>query len=108
MGKKRVVVKSEEELLAEREKVESAVRGEVKLKVPQKAKEGRVYISSSYNNTTLTLTDPQGKVLYWTSAGKLGGWILFLLKMLPPFLIMAVALPRREGSKNIIEIILGL
>jgi len=72
MGKKRVVVKSEEELLAEREKVESAVRGEVKLKVPQKAKEGRVYISSSYNNTTLTLTDPQGKVLYWTSAGKIG------------------------------------
>lgn len=72
MGKKRVVVKSEEELLAEREKVESAVRGEIKVKVPQKIKEGRVYISSSYNNTILTLTDLQGKVLCWTSAGKIG------------------------------------
>ena len=36
MGKKRVVVKSEEVLLAEREKVESAVKSQIKIKKPQK------------------------------------------------------------------------
>ncbi len=72
MGKKRVVVKTKEELLKEREKVEAAVRKEVKIKAPQKVKEGRIYIYSSYNNTLLSLTDLEGNVLYWTSAGRIG------------------------------------
>jgi len=72
MGKKRVITKTKEELLKEREKVEAAVKKEIKLKAPQKVKEGRIYIYSSYNNTILTLTDNQGKVLYWTSAGRIG------------------------------------
>ncbi len=71
MGKKRIVTKTEEELLKEREKVEAKVRKEIK-EAPQKIKEGRVYISSSYNNTIITLTDPKGNVLYWTSAGSIG------------------------------------
>ncbi|PIW34807.1 MAG: 30S ribosomal protein S11, partial [Candidatus Nealsonbacteria bacterium CG15_BIG_FIL_POST_REV_8_21_14_020_37_12] len=57
MGKKRIVTKTEEELLREREKVEAEVKKEIKLEVPQKVKEGRVYVSSSYNNTIITLTD---------------------------------------------------
>lgn len=72
MGKKRVVAKTKEELLKEREKVEAAIRKEVKIKAPQKMKEGRIYIYSSYNNILLSLTDLNGNVLYWTSAGRIG------------------------------------
>jgi len=71
MGKKRVATKTQDELLKERERVESKLRKEIK-KAPQKVKEGRLYISSTYNNTLLSLTDAQGNVLYWTSAGSIG------------------------------------
>jgi small subunit ribosomal protein S11 len=33
---------------------------------------GRAYIGSSFNNTIITLTDTQGNVLSWSSAGSLG------------------------------------
>ena len=72
MGKKRIVKKTEEELLKERERVEAGVKKEIKVKTPSKTKEGRVYISSSYNNTLITLTDLQGNVLTWASAGSIG------------------------------------
>lgn len=72
MGKKRIIKETEEELLKEREKVEAGVRKEIKIEIPQKIKEGKVYISSSYNNTIITLTDLSGNVLYWTSAGHIG------------------------------------
>jgi small subunit ribosomal protein S11 len=70
MGKKRIAEKTEEELLKEAEKL-GRVK-EIKIKVLQKVKEGRIYIFSSYNNTIITLTDSLGNVLYWTSAGKVG------------------------------------
>jgi small subunit ribosomal protein S11 len=70
MGKKRIAEKTEEELLKEAEKLGKVK--EIKIKIPQKVKEGRIYIFSSYNNTIITLTDSQGNVLYWTSAGKVG------------------------------------
>lgn len=72
MGKKRIVEKTEEELLAEREKVEAIARKEIKIKSPQKFKEGKIYISSSYNNTIISLTDPQGNIISWVSAGSIG------------------------------------
>ena len=72
MGKKHIIQKTEEELLKEREKIETAVKKEIKVGISQKVKEGRIYIFSSYNNTILTLTDLQGNVLYWTSAGQIG------------------------------------
>jgi len=72
MGKKRIIQKSEEELIKEREKVDAAVSRESKVTPSRKIKEGRVYISSSYNNTIVTLTDPQGRVLTWSSAGSIG------------------------------------
>jgi small subunit ribosomal protein S11 len=71
MGKKRIIKQTEEELLREREKVDSRARREVK-EVSQKIREGRIYVSSSYNNTIITLTDNQGNVLGWTSAGNIG------------------------------------
>ena len=72
MGKKRIISKTEEELLKEREKIEGKTQKEIKVAVPKKIKEGRIYISSSYNNTILTLTDLRENVLYWATAGSIG------------------------------------
>ncbi len=70
MGKKRVVTQSEEELLQERTKLEEAKR---KTKAQKRGiSKGRMYISATYNNTIITLTDKDGKVLTWASAGNLG------------------------------------
>jgi len=33
---------------------------------------GRAYIQSTFNNTLITLTDPQGNVIAWGSAGTMG------------------------------------
>lgn len=35
---------------------------------------GRAYIQSTYNNTIITLTDPQGNVVAWSSSGSLGSF----------------------------------
>jgi small subunit ribosomal protein S11 len=72
MGKKRIIKKSEEELIKEREKVEAGVKKDVKIKASAGTTEGCVYISSSYNNTIITLTDSKGSVLAWASAGSIG------------------------------------
>lgn len=72
MGKKRVVQKTEEEVLKESEKIEAKMKKEVKLPRTVQEKEGRIYISSSYNNTIITLTDSKGNVLTWASAGSIG------------------------------------
>jgi len=72
MGKKRIIAKSEEELLKEREKVEAKVKKDFEVGVIPKTKEGMVFIASSYNNTIMTLTDFQGNVLCWVSAGSIG------------------------------------
>ena len=72
MGKKRVATKTKDEVLKERDRVEAAVKRQIKLKSSQLDREGRIYIYSSYNNTILTLTDKKGDVLYWVSAGNIG------------------------------------
>lgn len=41
-------------------------------KQKRKVKQGRVYIQSSYNNTLVSITDQQGNVLAWSSAGRVG------------------------------------
>lgn len=33
---------------------------------------GKVYIQATYNNTIITVTDPSGAVIAWSSAGKMG------------------------------------
>jgi len=40
----------------------------VKRSVPR----GCVYVSTSFNNTIVTVTDPQGNVLRWATAGSMG------------------------------------
>ncbi len=71
MGKKRIVVQSEKELLKERDTIEAKLRKEIK-KTSQKTKEAKLYIYSSYNNTIFTLTDLKGDVLHWVTAGSIG------------------------------------
>jgi small subunit ribosomal protein S11 len=70
MGKKRIIKQSEEELL--KQKGGGEIKKEVKVATASKTNEGRLYISSSYNNTVITLTDPKGDVLGWATAGSIG------------------------------------
>lgn len=73
MGKKKVIVQTQEEALKEKEQLEnkiSKVAG--KSSGSKKVLNGRVYIRASYNNTIITITDEQGNVLAWASAGSLG------------------------------------
>ncbi|MBM3257737.1 MAG: 30S ribosomal protein S11 [Candidatus Nealsonbacteria bacterium] len=71
MGKKRVIKQTEEEILKEGQDIEAKVKEQGKEPL-KKIKDGRIYISSSYNNTIITLTDEKGNVLGWTSAGNIG------------------------------------
>ena len=73
MGKKKVIQKSEEEVLKESDALDKAV-----VKVASKSgsskriENGRVYINATYNNTVITVTNSQGDVLAWVTAGSLG------------------------------------
>ncbi|OGZ62463.1 MAG: 30S ribosomal protein S11 [Candidatus Staskawiczbacteria bacterium RIFCSPHIGHO2_02_FULL_34_10] len=58
--------------MKEKEKVDSTINKEVRVKVSRRIFVGRVYISSSYNNTIITLTDDKGQVLASKSAGAVG------------------------------------
>lgn len=79
MGKKKVIKKTEEELLKEaedREAVEKKATSTIeskggKIKIGDSGR-AFVYIQSSYNNTIVTLTDTQGNVVAWSSAGAVG------------------------------------
>jgi len=53
--------------MAEKKKKSRARRRERK-SVPR----GRAYIQSTFNNTLITLTDPNGNVVSWSSAGSAG------------------------------------
>ena len=44
----------------------------VKKKVKKNIAEGIVYIYSTFNNTIVTISDKQGNVVSWCSAGVLG------------------------------------
>jgi len=41
-------------------------------KVRKAIPQGNIYITASYNNTVMTLADPNGNVLVWSSAGTCG------------------------------------
>jgi len=38
----------------------------------QAVSHGRAYVQSTFNNTIVTITDPQGAVIAWASAGSVG------------------------------------
>ena len=53
--------------MAERKRV-TRVRRRERKNVPR----GNAYVQSSFNNTIITITDPDGNVLTWSSAGAAG------------------------------------
>jgi small subunit ribosomal protein S11 len=73
MGKKKVVQKSQPEggASASAPGATAAPKAGGKKKIPKMDK-ARAYVSASYNNTVLTVTDPRGNVLAWATAGSLG------------------------------------
>ena len=72
MGKKRVIKKSAEELIEETEKINKKLKKEVSVKATTPIKRGRIYISTTYNNTIISLADGKGNVLTWKTAGNIG------------------------------------
>jgi small subunit ribosomal protein S11 len=66
MGQKRVKVLKEE---TEEKPIETA---KVKKKKVLSLPKGRIYINAGFNNTIITLTDDEGNVLLWSSAGHAG------------------------------------
>ncbi len=75
MGKKKVIKQTQEEVLKETEAVESKIqKAGVKTasSAPRQIRKGIIFISSTYNNTIITLTDSDGNTLGWASAGKIG------------------------------------
>lgn len=48
------------------------VKKDTKKKVSKTVEKGRIYISASFNNTLVTITDEVGQVLAWGSAGSSG------------------------------------
>ncbi|OGZ79705.1 MAG: 30S ribosomal protein S11 [Candidatus Staskawiczbacteria bacterium RIFOXYB2_FULL_32_9] len=52
--------------------MEKAVLKDTVKATTQRISEGKVYVSSSYNNTIITLTNMRGQVLAWKSAGSVG------------------------------------
>ncbi len=49
-----------------------AARRKTKKKVKKVVPHGVAHIQSTFNNTIVTITDPEGNVLTWSSAGKVG------------------------------------
>jgi len=73
MGKKHIIETNQEEAIKEQEKVDKKVaKEEAKKPVLAGVQGGKIYISSSYNNTIMTLTNLRGDVLAFKSAGSVG------------------------------------
>ena len=73
MGKKHVIQQSQQEVIKESAKIEEGLKKEPKVKATAvRISEGQIFISSSYNNTIITLADLAGNVLAWKSAGSVG------------------------------------
>lgn len=72
MGKKHVAGDNQEEAIKNADKVDAAVNKEAKVKSADRVPDVRVYVSSTYNNTIITLTDARGNVLATKSAGAVG------------------------------------
>lgn len=68
MGKNKVVEKKADTSKASR----GAKAKPTKRASGKKIEEGRVYISASYNNTSITITNDKGDTIAWATAGSLG------------------------------------
>lgn len=73
MGKKRVIKQTDEELAREGDAL-LAKREEVQRETGTRSSRGRgiVHVLATYNNTMISLTDEEGHVIAWSSAGTMG------------------------------------
>jgi len=51
---------------------EKKPRGRTRKRERKNIPVGKAYIQSTFNNTVITLTDPNGNVISWASAGTVG------------------------------------
>jgi len=58
--------------LAQKKEEKSKRKVKRKKKAPKNVKVGRAYVKATYNNTIITLTDLNGNVISWASAGMAG------------------------------------
>ena len=74
MGKKRTIKKSTDELIAEREAVDSAVaQSGTRVKKPKKGiGRAEAHVLSTWNNTIISITNLKGDVVAQSSAGAIG------------------------------------
>ncbi len=56
----------------EEKKAKKAAPKSKKKKAVKQVPQGRAYIQATYNNTMVTITDPNGNTLAWSSAGHMG------------------------------------
>lgn len=67
-GEKKEAADTKKEAKTEAKPVKKAKKKPKRRVVP----EGKAYIQASFNNTMVTITDPKGEVLCWSSAGSSG------------------------------------
>jgi small subunit ribosomal protein S11 len=73
MGKKQIIEKTQEETAEEARKIEEKKAKQVSSGTKKKKiQKGRVYVKASYNNTFISITDENGNIITWMSAGSLG------------------------------------
>ncbi len=58
--------------MAERGRSSGQAKGRVRRRDRKNIPRGRAYIQATFNNTIVTLTDPTGNVIAWSSAGANG------------------------------------
>lgn len=67
------ILKKLEKKKSEREQMKSKSKSKKKKKkAPRRVSTGKAFVKATYNNTIVTLTDIQGNVLSWASAGVAG------------------------------------
>ena len=72
MGKKKIVKQSSSDALKQADKIQNAVARSKSKSVNKKLEHAKVYVSASYNNTSITVTNDKGDVVAWTTSGSLG------------------------------------
>ena len=73
MGKIHLKETNQEDIIKEGQKIEEAAKKDAnKVRHSGNYSEGKIFVSSSYNNTIITLTNSAGNVLAWKSAGSVG------------------------------------
>src|SRR5438445_8358414 len=58
--------------MAERRAARGAAGARVRRREKKNVPRGNAYVQASFNNTIVTITDPDGNVLTWASSGSVG------------------------------------